>query len=62
MENNSAEIPTINELLKLLDEVKLSDRGLLKKRLLGLNKINKQDKKHKVQADIYQAIQASIEK
>ena len=60
MQNTTAEVPAISDLFTLLDEVKLSDKWLLKKRLLGLNKIANENKKAKVQADIYQTIQASI--
>lgn len=60
VEASSDQLPVIAELFNLLARVKSSDRSLLKKRLHGLNKIAKEDKKAKAQQNIFDAIQASI--
>ena len=50
----------VDSLLKLLSQVKLSDRALLKKRITGLAKIKNSDKKQKVIDQVEHAIQQSI--
>jgi len=50
----------VDSLFKLLSQVKLSDRALLKKRIAGLPKIKSDIKKKKAEEQIFQAIQRSI--
>ncbi|WP_420794504.1 ATP-dependent RNA helicase HrpA [Thalassomonas haliotis] len=55
-------VPGIPSLFKLLDQVALADKARLKKRLFGLKKINKEDKREKARQQIAAAIDRSIKR
>ncbi|WP_084692799.1 ATP-dependent RNA helicase HrpA [Thalassomonas actiniarum] len=55
-------VPSIPSLFKLLDQVALADKARLKKRLFGLKKITKTDKRDKAQQQVAGAIERSIKR
>jgi len=54
-------LPSVQSLFSQLDKVKLSDKFRLKKRLLGLKKINQAEKRNKAHLQINKAIEKSIQ-
>jgi len=61
-EDTSVEnLPSVQSLFSQLDKVKLSDKFRLKKRLLGLKKINQVEKRNKAHLQINKAIETSIQ-